>query len=156
MNINMTLIGQLISFMIFVWICKQYVWPPIIKHMEDRQSKIASGLRDAERAEHELKIAKEKAQDYVVEAKAQAAKLIEQANKRSSQLIEDAKEKASVESKRIQEQAHAEVEKQKQQVKEELRGKVVALSILGAEKILEQQIDDQKHRQMLGKVAESL
>jgi F-type H+-transporting ATPase subunit b len=156
MNINATLLGQLFSFFIFVWICKQYIWPPIIKHMEVRQAKIAAGLRDAERAEHELKIAKEKAQNYVIEAKNQAGKLIEEANKRAANLIEEAREKANLESKRIKQQAAAEIESRSAQVKEELRKQVVALSLLGAEKIIQQQIDANQHEKMLLQVAEQL
>lgn len=156
MNINATLLGQLFSFFIFVWFCKNYIWPPIIKHMEDRQTKIANGLRDAERAEHELQIAKDKAQDYVVEAKEQAGQLVEAANKRAAKIIEEATLKAKQEGQRLQEQAEIDIAKQESQVKESLRREVVKLSILGAEKILEEKIDEKQHQVILEKVAGEL
>jgi len=148
-NINLTLLGQAISFVIFVWFCMKYVWPPIIKVMEDRQAKIAAGLRDAERAEHDLKQAQLKGQEIVAESKSQAAGLIEQANKRAAQIVDDARALAQQEGDRIKQQAESDVAQQAQVAREALRAEVAKLAILGAEKILEKQISSSDHERML-------
>ena len=91
MNINLTLFGQLISFVLFAFFCMRYVWPPLINAMEERQNRIAAGLRDAEESRRLLDKSKASADQNLEEAKKQAAQLIEQANKRALQIIEDAK-----------------------------------------------------------------
>ena len=69
MNLNATLIGQLIAFAIFVWFCMKFVWPPIISAIEKRQSQIANALASAEAAK------KEQAVDAVL-AKAQVTEKV--------------------------------------------------------------------------------
>lgn len=156
MNINLTLIGQMLSFGIFIWFCLKYVWPPLIKAMEDRQAKIAAGLRDAEKAEHDLKIAQNKAQETVNEAKEQAAKLIEHANKRANQMVEEARTKAREEGERLKLQAQSEIQQQLAQTKEALRVQVSLLAAKGAEKILQAQVDQKIHQKMLDQIAAEL
>ena len=112
MNINATLIGQAIAFAIFVWFCMKFVWPPLIAAMREREEKIAGGLQQADQAEKDLELAKEKAMETLREAKAHAAELIEQANKRASQLVEEAKEQARAEGDRLKAAAQSEVEQE--------------------------------------------
>jgi F-type H+-transporting ATPase subunit b len=90
-NINLTLIGQIIAFAVFVAFCMKFVWPPLINAMQERAKKIADGLDAANRAERDLKLAQEKATSQMREAKEQAAQVIEQANKRATQIIDEAK-----------------------------------------------------------------
>lgn len=156
MNINLTLIGQMISFSVFVWFCMKYVWPPLIKVMEERQATIAAGLRDAERAEHDLKQAQQRGQDIIDEAKGQAAGLVEQANRRATQIVEEARGKASEEAARIKSQAESEVQQQVVSAREKLRGQVASLAVFGAERILERQVSQGDHEQMLAELAKDL
>ncbi len=94
MNINATLIGQSITFLIFVWFCFKYVWPPIRNAMEEREKKIADGLQSAERAQRDLELAKESVSRKLTDAKKEAAGLIEQSNRRAAQIIDEAKQQA--------------------------------------------------------------
>ena len=91
MNINATLIGQTLSFAIFVFFCMKFVWPPLIGAIEARQKRIADGLADAERASKDLELAQGKAKDHLRETRQQAAELIEQANRRRGQIVEEAR-----------------------------------------------------------------
>ena len=95
MNINLTLIGQLIAFVAFVAFCMRYVWPPIAGAMAERQNKIADGLAAADRAGHDLEVAKQQADEQLAEAKREAAGIIEAANKRAQAVVEEAKDAAS-------------------------------------------------------------
>lgn len=81
MNINLTLIGQTISFAMFVWFCMKYVWPALLGVMQEREQKIANGLEAADMADKDLELAKQKAAQQLREAKEQAATIVEQANK---------------------------------------------------------------------------
>lgn len=156
MNINLTLIGQMIAFAMFVWFCMKYVWPPVINAMQERQTRMAEGLQNAERAQQDLDIAKQKAAETIREAKQQAAELIEQANKRAGQLIDQAKNQARAEGERIKSAAQAEIEQEVQRAKEQLRGQVSALAVAGAQQILQRSIDPNAHADLLNKLASEL
>ncbi|MGA0806418.1 MAG: F0F1 ATP synthase subunit B, partial [Pseudohongiellaceae bacterium] len=141
MNLNATIVGQIIAFFLFVWFCQAYVWPPIVKALEDRRKKIADGLEAASRAEHDLELAQQRAAELLREAKESSAGIIDQANKRANQIVDEAKDKAREEGNRIKAGAQAEIEQQVNQAREQLRQQVAALAVAGAEKILESSVD---------------
>ena len=101
MNMNLTLIGQAISFAIFVWFCLKYVWPPVLKALEERESRIADGLAAAERGKHELELAEQRAGDVIRDGKDKAQDFITQAQKRADEIVEAAKATAREEAERI-------------------------------------------------------
>ncbi len=156
MNINATLIGQMVSFAIFVWFCMKFVWPPLIGAIEARQKRIADGLADAERASKDLELAKAKAKDQLREAKVQAAELIEQANRRKNQIVEEAQIEARAEREKILAQGQNELEAAVNRAREELRGQVAALAVAGAEQILKRSVDAKAHADILDKLASEL
>jgi len=155
-KLNLTFIGQMIFFALFVWICMKTFWPFLLKMMKEREEKIAKGLEYADRASKDLELAQKKVSDQLKQAKEQAASIIEQANKRASQIVEEAKENALVEAERIKVAAHAEVERDVSQAREALRGKVAALALRGAEKVLGASVDEKAHGEMLNKLAAEL
>jgi len=155
-NINSTLIGQAIAFAIFVVFCMKFVWPPLINAINERQRKIAEGLSAAEKAKADLATAEQDVQDELNLAKSKAAALIEQANKSANQLVEDAKIQAQAEGERIRQQAKAAIDQEISQARETLRAQVAELSVLGAEKILQDNVDAQKHASMLDQLAAKL
>ena len=149
MNINLTLIGQLIAFVAFVLFCMRYVWPPIVAAMAERQQKIADGLAAADRAGHDLELAQKQATERMAEAKREAASIIEAANKRASAVVDDAKSAAVAEADRIKAAAAAEIEQERARAQEQLLTHVSQLAVAGAEKILGAEIDATKHADLL-------
>lgn len=156
MNINLTLIGQTLTFFVFIWFCAKYVWPSLISVMEEREKKIADGLQAAERATKDLELAQKSATGKLHEAKEQASAIIDQANKRATQIVDEAKEQAKVESERLISAAKAEIEQEANRTKESLRGQVATLAIAGAEKILQKSVDAKAHNDLLSKLAADL
>ena len=156
MNINLTLIGQMIAFVCFVVFCMKFVWPPILAAMQEREKKIADGLAAADRAEHDLELAKEKAVERLKEAKTEAAGIVDSANKRANQIIDEAKDAAVVEADRVKASAQAEIEQETNRAREALRGQVAALSLAGAEKVLGAEIDQAAHNELVEKLASEL
>lgn len=156
MNINLTLLGQSITFLAFVAFCAKYIWPALINIMAEREKRIAQGLEAAERADKDLELAQQKVGEQLKEAKQQASSIIEMANKRASQIIEEAKQQAVTEANRIKVAAQSEVEREVQHAREELRNKVAILAITGAEKVLGASVDANKHKDMLNKLAAEL
>ena len=156
MNINLTLIGQMIAFVCFVMFCMKYVWPPILAAMAEREKKISDGLAAADRASHDLELAKEKAVERLKEAKTEAAGIVDAANKRGSQLVEEAKNAALVEADRVKTSAQAEIEQEANRAREQLRSQVAALSLAGAEKVLGAAIDREAHNELVEKLATEL
>ncbi|MDZ7686753.1 MAG: F0F1 ATP synthase subunit B [Gammaproteobacteria bacterium] len=156
MNINLTMIGQAISFALFVWFCMKFVWPPLTQAMRDRQKQIADGLEKAARAERQLEEANSAAEGELDEAKKEAAELIAQARTRANQIVEEAKQQASEEADRIKTGARAEIDQEINRAREDLRSRVGELAVEGAEKILETSVDRERHQQMLDKLAAQL
>lgn len=156
MNLNLTLIGQMVAFVCFVVFCMKYVWPPILAAMAEREQKISEGLAAADRASHDLELAQEKAVERLKEAKEEAAGIVESANKRSNQIVEEAKELAVVEAERVKAAAQAEVEQETNRAREALRSQVAALSLAGAEKVLGAEIDQAAHNELVEKLASEL
>lgn len=149
MNLNLTLIGQAISFAIFVVFCMKYVWPPIMTAMRERQAKIAEGLAAAERGAQAQEVAQQEAASALGEAKAQAADIISQAQKRGNEIVEEAQATARSEGERLVASAHAEIEQERIRAQEELRKQVASVAIAGAEKILRSEIDKKAHGKVL-------
>lgn len=156
MNFNLTFVGQIIAFAIFVWFCAKFVWPPLIGAIEERQKKIADGLDSADRAAKDLELAQHNATKKMQEAKVEAAAILEQANKRAAQIVEDAKLEAKQEGARLVAAAQTEVDKEINMAREELRQRVSELTLAGAEKILQTEIDQKKHSELLDKLAAEL
>lgn len=156
MNINLTLIGQTITFFVFVWFVRKFVWTAIITAMEERSEKIANGLEAADRAERDLELAKEEAGKKLREAKAEAQVIIDSANKRASQIVDEAKDAARAEGDRLKAAAAAEVEQEMNRAREELREQLAALVIEGAEKVLESSVDAKAHNELVNNLAGKL
>ncbi|MDO6459247.1 F0F1 ATP synthase subunit B [Granulosicoccaceae sp. 1_MG-2023] len=149
MNLNLTLLGQAISFAIFVIFCMKYVWPPITSAMRERQDKIAKGLADAEQSEQRREEAEQEIAALLQDAKNQAAEIISQAQKRSNEIVEEAKDAARTESDRIKATAQAEIDQEVVRAKEELRKQVGAIALSGAEKILGSEVSSDAHGRIL-------
>lgn len=156
MNINATIIGQMIAFAIFIYLTYRFVWPPIVAAMAERTKRIADGLQAADRAEKDLELAKQKVVEQLSTAKKEAAAIVDLANKRAIEIVEEAKAKAIVEAERVKAAAQAEIEQNASRAREELRAKVVTLALAGAEKILESSIDQNAHNELVNKLAAQL
>jgi F-type H+-transporting ATPase subunit b len=149
MNFNLTLIGQMISFAVFVWFTMTYVWTPIIKALHDRKAKIAEGLAAAERGHQEKALGEQRASQILKDAKAQAAEILGQAQKRAGEIVEEAKADARDEGQRLVVAAQAEIEHETNRAREELRGRVATLAVAAAEKILKKEIDARAHQSIV-------
>ena len=110
MNFNLTLIGQSITFFLFVWFCFKFIWPPLVKALDERKQKIADGLAAAERGEKAQEVGEKAAEALIAEAKEQARTIISQAEKRNAEIVDEAKDEAKEEAERIIVAAKAEVE----------------------------------------------
>ena len=152
MNINATLFGEMITFLLFIWFTMKFVWPPVMKATEDRQKKIADGLEAAERSQQELKLTEQKSIATLREAKQNASGLIDQANNRASQIVEEAKGTSRKEAKKIIVDAHQEIDQSVKNAKENLQATVAQAAIASAEKILEKEIDQASHDKLIEKL----
>ena len=141
MDFNATLIGQMITFSLLVFFTMKYVWPPLIRAMQDRQKRIADGLASAERGVREQELAKAKAGETLKEAKRQATEIITQAQKRANEIVEQSKNEAREEGQRQLEAAKMEIEREMNRAREQLRSQVVAIAVAAAGKILNREVD---------------
>ena len=150
MNLNATLIGQLIAFALFVWFCMKFVWPPIINAIETRQSQIANALASAEADTKNL------VEQELLSAKVQAQEILDAANKRRNEVLDEVKAEAEELKAKIIAQGYAEVEAERKRVQEELRVKVASLAVAGAEKIVGRSIDEAANNDIIDKLVAEL
>lgn len=156
MNINLTLIGQLLTFVVFVWFTMKYVWTPIMGALEERRKGIADGLAAGERGQHEQELAEGRAKQLLHDAKGQASDILAQAQKRASEIVDEAKVNARVEGDRILTAARSEIEQEANRAREQLRERVAALAIAGAEKILRKEINADTHQDIVSSLAKEI
>ena len=156
MDINLTLIGQTIAMIVFVWFCMKFIWPPILTALEERQKQIEEGLAAADKSQEALEAAEAKAQEIIGEARQQATGILDQAHARANEIVAEGKDAGVKERERQLTAAKAEIEQESNKAREELRGQVSAIAIASAEKILKREIDGKAHEDILGKLAQEL
>ena len=156
MNLNATLFAQLIVFGILVWFTMRFVWPPIVKALDERAEKVAEGLAAAERGKSDFEQAEKRVAEILAEGRTQVTDMVTNAEKRAAQIVEEAKEQAVGEAARIMAQAKADVAQEANRAREALREQVAALAVKGAESILRSVVDASRHAQMLASLKQEL
>ena len=153
MNLNYTLLGQMISFAILIWFTVKFIWPPLMAAIEERQQKIAEGLAAADNAQKNLAQAQDKVNEALKDARVKANEIIDQAHARANQIVDAAKNDAITEGNRQKALAQSEIEASANRAREDLRKQVSALAVSGAEKLLRREIDANAHKALLDELA---
>ena len=156
MNLNATLFAQVVVFFILALFTMKFVWPPMMKALDERAAKIANGLAAADRGKADLAAAEKRVQAELAGARDEGQKRIADAEKRAQMIIDDAKKTASEEAARIVANAKADAEQQVTRVREELRGQVAALAVQGAEQILKREVNADAHAALLTQLSTEL
>lgn len=156
MNLNSMLFAQIVVFFILAWFTMKFVWPPIVKALDERAKKVADGLAAGERGKQDLELATKRSADALRAGKEKSAEVLVQAEKRAAQIVEEAKAQARVEADKVIASAKAEIEQESLRAKEGLRDQVAALAVAGAEKILRREIDAKAHVQLLSAIKQDL
>jgi F-type H+-transporting ATPase subunit b len=149
MNINFTLFAQAIVFAAFIWFTIKFIWPPLLRAIEQRQKTIADGLAAGERGRQELEAAGKRAHEELARARERVNEIINSAEKRDGQMLEEAKAAAKAEAERIIAAARADIDQQVGKAREMLREQVASLAVAGAEKILRREVNAKAHAEML-------
>jgi F-type H+-transporting ATPase subunit b len=155
-DITVTLIIQMLVFMIFVWVVMKFIWPIILDAMNEREKKIAAGLAAAEQGQKDLSEAKSRADEVIKEARTRALTIESQAQTRANQIIEDARKAASLEGEKALVAAQSQIALESNRARDQLRGQVVSLAVAGAKRVLEKEIDQKTHGELLDQLAAKL
>jgi len=153
MNMNATMLAQALTFIAFIWFTVKFVWPPLLRAIEERRTKIADGLAAADKGARSLEDAQVRITAMVEEARGQARQIIDQAQARANGIVDEARTGATQERDRILQSAKGEVDQQVNRARDELRAQVAAITVAGAEKILAREIDPRAHQDLLDKLA---
>ena len=156
MSINGTLVAQAIVFALLVWFTMKMVWPPIIAALDERASKIASGLAAADKAKSELASANQRVEVELAKSRTENAARLADAERRGQAIVEEAKSKATEEGNKIIAAAKVEAEQQTVRAREVLREQVAALAVKGAEQILRREVNAGVHADLLGRLKTEL
>jgi len=155
-NLNATILAQMLIFAIVIWVAMKFLWPEITGSIQERTRRIADGLAAAERGQKDLAAAESRVEEIVRGARERALAIEHQAQARAGEIVETARQTAQSEGARLIESARAQVALDAQKAREELRGQVAALAVSGAARILEREIDPRAHAQLLDKLAAGL
>jgi F-type H+-transporting ATPase subunit b len=156
MEINATLIGQMLVFGVLIWFSWKFIWPPLTRAVEDRQKRISEGLAAAERGQKELQHSHGEAAVIVNEAREKALKIVDQANRRSNEIVEEARATAMAEGQRLVGDARQEVQLEQARARDALRKDVAQLAVAGASRLLEREIDPKAHADLIEKLAREI
>ena len=153
MNINLTLIVQMLVFIVLIWFTMKFVWPMILGPMDERSQRIAAGLAAAEKGKQDLASAKERADAVLREARERAGQIIDQAQHRANDMVEEAKGTATAEGARLLAAAKEQIDLEAAHAREALRRDVAKIAVSAASKILEREIDARTHSDLIDKLA---
>ena len=156
MSLNATLFAQLVVFFILAWFTMKFVWPPIVKALDERAQKIADGLSAADKAKADLASANKRVEEQLTAARTDAAQRLADAERLAQQMIEEAKGRASDEGAKIIAAAKAEAEQESVKAREALREQVAALAVKGAEQILRKEVNAGVHADLLSRLKTEL
>ena len=156
MNLNATLFAQMAVFFILVWFTMSFVWPPIVKALDDRAKKVADGLSAADKAKAELQNANKRVEEQLSAARTDATQRLADAERLAQSMVEEAKGRASDEGAKIIAAARAEAEQEALKAREALREQVAALAVKGAEQILRREVNAGVHAELLGRLKAEL
>jgi F-type H+-transporting ATPase subunit b len=155
-SITGTLIVQMIVFLILVGFTMTYIWPPLVKALDERAEKISSGLAAAEHAKIELSNVHREVETRMAATRSESAAVLADAERRAQQIIDEAKARASEEGARIVASARDEALQEAVKVRESLRSEVAVLAVKGAEQILRKEVNAQVHADLLSRLKSEL
>jgi F-type H+-transporting ATPase subunit b len=153
MSINATLVVEVIAFLLFIYSFKRWLWTPILNAMEVRETRIAEGLAAAERGNEDLDNARERAETMLREAREKATQIVDNANRRADEVADQAREQATAERDQQVRAAREDIAQETGRAREALRGEVSALAVQAAQRILQREIDPERHRALLDELA---
>lgn len=156
MNLNATFFAQMVVFFILWWVVAKFIWPPLVKALDERAKKIADGLAAAEKGKAELELANKRVDQAMAEARTEGAQRVADAEKRAQLTADEIKHNAQAEAARIIAQAKAEADQQVTRAREELRDQVAVLAVKGAEQILKREVNAQVHADLLNQLKAEL
>jgi F-type H+-transporting ATPase subunit b len=156
MDFNLTLIGQTIAMIVFVWFCMKYIWPPVMAAIEQRRKEIADGIAAGEKGQKELAEARHGSEAILADARQKAVQVVDLAHKRGNDLVSEAKSTATAEGERIVAQARSEISNEKTRARDGLAKEVSALALAGAAKVLGREVDAKTHAALLDELAAEL
>jgi F-type H+-transporting ATPase subunit b len=156
MDFNLTLIGQTIAMIVFVWFCMKFIWPPVMNAIEQRRKEIADGIAAGEKGQKELAEARHGSDAILAEARQKAVQVVDLAHKRGNDLVSEAKNAAMAEGQRLVSQARSEIANDQNRARDGLRKEVSSLALAGAAKVLGREVDAKAHAALLDELAAEL
>jgi len=155
-NLNATLIAQMVVFLALWWFVAKFVWPPVTKALDERSKRIADGLAASDKAKADLVAAERRVQDEFKKARDSAAELRTGAERQGAVLIDEARAEAARIVAAAKKAAEDEAELAAQRAKDQIRDQVAQLAVVGAERILRREIDASRHADLLANLKNEL
>ena len=149
------LVVQLLNFTVILVLLGKFAYRPILNMLDERSAKIKEGLEQSEQAEKRAADIDVEAKKALEEARKEGQALIAQANEMGNRLREEAKDTAKKEAEALLERARAEIQLEKDQAIGQLRKEFADITIFAAGKVINEELDTDKHRKVIDEVLEA-
>ncbi len=142
-------ISQAVNFVLFALLLSMVLVKPLMHTLEERAARIRKGLQDAEEAERSLQRAHDQAEDEIAQARRQAREIVEAAARSAEQQRLESIANARQEAYELLQRAHEQLEREKADLQLQMREEMIGLSLAIASRLLEAEIDDARHRELV-------
>ena len=149
MNINISIIGQMITFGILIWVTMKYVWPPLVGAIDKRNKEISEGLDAAAQGKQSLAEAKERQQELIKAGQTKMSEHIATGKSQRDAIIANAAGEGVTERERIVAEGRRQLEQERQAMVSELRASYADLVVAGATRILRREVDAKAHQDIV-------
>lgn len=145
------LLFQLAGFVLVVWLMAKYVYPVLLRVIDEREAKIEEGLSAAREAEDSASKAQESVDKQLAKARKEAREIVNTAKDEASDMLTRADEKAKMNSERVIEQAREEIQKETLAAKKALHNETIELVALATEKVTGNKVDAKSDAELISK-----
>ena len=155
-DVNATLIAQILNFLVLLAILAKFAYKPLLKAMDDRRNRIINDLDSAEQTRLDAEALKEQYAEQLAGARQEATEIVNKANQIAQNLHDELVEQARVEQEALMANAKERIEQDKQQALLDIRSEVIKLSTLIAGKIVNQKLNSANDQKLVADIADDV
>ena len=142
-------VWTIVTFALLVLILRKFAWRPILESLHKREEHVRTSIERAEQAQQEAERLLEEHRRQIAQAEQEGHRILNESRALGDKPKQEIVDSANQQSRRIVEQAKQEIERDKDAALSELRGEVASLAIQAASKILDETLDEDRHRKII-------
>ncbi len=155
-DINWTIFLHVLNFLVLMFFLIKYLYKPVYEIIDKRKKKIKNDLNEAKNSKKEAKELKKEYEAKIKNARSEAQQIVEEAENRGKNKARDIISRAEKEAEKIKEKKQEEIKRAKKEALEELKKEVATISLMAASNLIQEKLDEKKHKQLIKKYIDQL